>query len=263
MATPTAIPAFRDNYIWCLADPQAGKALVVDPGQAAPVEAYLERHGLVLDTVLVTHHHPDHVGGIGALRNQHPNCRVVGPADSPFRGTTETVREGDTVQWQGFRFRVLSVPGHTLDHIAYFTEPEGEPPLLFCGDTLFVCGCGRLFEGSPAQMRHSLAKLRALPDTTRVHCAHEYTLANLTFARSFLPDDTSLVEFERQCRNQRDAGVPTVPSVLAEERRLNPFLRWDEPSVAEAARRYAADRNLPAGTDDEGFAAIRHAKDHF
>lgn len=140
MATPTAIPAFRDNYIWCLADPQAGKALVVDPGQAAPVEAYLERHGLVLDTVLVTHHHPDHVGGIGALRNQHPNCRVVGPADSPFRGTTETVREGDTVQWQGFRFRVLSVPGHTLDHIAYFTEPEGEPPLLFCGDTLFVCG---------------------------------------------------------------------------------------------------------------------------
>lgn len=263
MLTISAIPAFNDNYIWCLADSRTGKALVVDPGQAAPVESHLDQHGLLLDTILVTHHHQDHVGGISELRKQHPACRVVAPAESPFRAGTDPVRDGDSVLWQGIRFQVMAVPGHTLDHVAYFAEQAMEHPLLFCGDTLFVCGCGRLFEGTPAQMRQSLQRLRSLPDDTRVHCAHEYTLANLNFACNLLPEDTELARFRQHCQQLRDAGKPTVPARLADEKRLNPFLRWDDPEVISAISTYAREHHLAADTGDEIFAAIRHAKDHF
>jgi len=263
MLTISPIPAFSDNYIWCLADSRTGKALVVDPGQAAPVEEHLDRHGLLLDTILVTHHHQDHVGGITELRKQHPACRVTVPAESPFRAGTDLVRDGDSLLWQGIRFQVIGVPGHTLDHVAYFSDQTREEPLLFCGDTLFVCGCGRLFEGSPAQMRQSLQRLRSLPDDTRVYCAHEYTLANLKFARNLLPENNSLERFGQHCQELRDAGKPTVPARLGDEKRMNPFLRWDDPEVIRAITPYAQEHHLPVSNDDEVFAAIRHAKDHF
>lgn len=264
MLTISAIPAFNDNYIWCLADTHSGKALIVDPGQAEPVQNHLVENGLTLDTILVTHHHPDHVGGIKTLVQAQPNCQVTGPADSPFKGNTHTVHPGDEVVWGGVTFDVMSVPGHTLDHIAYYTDQNiDDRPALFCGDTLFVCGCGRLFEGTPAQMLESLKSLRQLPGATAVYCAHEYTLANLRFARSWLPDDRKLEAFERQCRKRREAGEPTVPSILEEEKQLNPFLRWDDPAVIKAAKEYCAAQGLPHDSDSAIFAAIRHGKDNF
>ncbi len=264
MLTISAIPAFSDNYIWCLSDTASGTAMVVDPGQAQPVLNHLTENNLALDTILVTHHHPDHVGGVKELLASFPDCRVIGPSDSPFKGSNYLVSPGDEVIWKEITFQVLGVPGHTLDHIAYFTDVEiGGRPVLFCGDTLFVCGCGRLFEGSPAQMRQSLQTLRSLPGKTAVYCAHEYTLANLRFARSWLPEDEGLKHFEAQCQSARDAGKATVPSVLENEKQLNPFLRWDDPAVVDAARAYCARHGLPADSDNAIFAAVRHGKDNF
>lgn len=260
----SAIPAFSDNYIWCLSDRATGAALIVDPGQAQPVQEYLEQNQLTLDTILITHHHPDHTGGVAALIKAFPNARVTGPADSPFKGTTNQIDPGDEVIWRGLTFQVIGVPGHTLDHVAYFCDtPVNDRPVLFCGDTLFVCGCGRLFEGKPEQMRQSLASLRSLPDQTAVYCAHEYTLANIRFARSWLPDNTDLSDFEQNCMARRDRGEATVPSTIAVEKALNPFMKWDDPAVIEAASRYAASAGLPYDSDNDIFAAIRHGKDHF
>ncbi|MFV8571025.1 hydroxyacylglutathione hydrolase [Marinobacter sp. SBS5] len=258
------IPAFSDNYIWCLADTEAGKALVVDPGQAQPVTDYLEQAGLTLDTILVTHHHPDHTGGIAKLIEGDPTVRIVGPEGSPFTNVTETVCHGDNIEWQTISFHILATPGHTLDHIVYFTETEvNGAPVLFCGDTLFIGGCGRLFEGTPAQMHGSLNSLRALPDSTAIYCAHEYTLANLRFARHWLPEDAGLIQFEQKCFELRQAGKPTVPSSLKNEKALNLFLRWDDPAVVRAAEAYGAEKGLPVTKPAEVFAAIRHGKDHF
>lgn len=264
MLTISAIPAFNDNYIWCLADTSTNKALIVDPGQAKPVQDYLDKHGLTLDTILVTHHHPDHVGGVKALAERSADCRIIGPADSPFKGSTSFVHPGDEVVWEDVTFQVMGVPGHTLDHIAFFTDVKiAGRPTLFCGDTLFVCGCGRLFEGTAAQMMESLKSLRELPDATAVYCAHEYTLANLRFARSWLPDDTLLKKFERQCEENREAGKPTVPAILADEKQRNPFLRWDDPQVVAVAKQYCVEQGLPDDSDSAIFAAIRHGKDNF
>ncbi len=258
------IPAFSDNYIWCLADTSTGKALVVDPGQSQPVKDYLKHSGLTLDTILVTHHHPDHIGGIAELRETHPNIRIVGPEGSPFTNVTETVSHGDHLEWQTIRFSVMATPGHTLDHIVYYTETQVDgAPVLFSGDTLFIGGCGRLFEGTPDQMHRSLNSLRALPDNTAIYCAHEYTLANLRFARHWLPDDAGLIEFEQDCNLLRQAGKPTVPSSLQNEKALNLFLRWDDPAVIKAAEAYGAEHGLPVTNPAEVFAAVRHGKDHF
>lgn len=264
MLTMTPIPAFTDNYIWCLANSEDGKALIVDPGQADPVVRHLEAENLTLDTILVTHHHPDHTGGIARLSSLNPDCRIVGPADSPFTGVTEPVNAGNSVTWQNLTFTVLHVPGHTLDHIAFYSENEvNSCPVLFCGDTLFVCGCGRLFEGSPAQMKQSLESLRQLPDSTAVYCAHEYTLANLKFARYWLPEDSDLEAFEAHCQGLREAGQPTVPSTIGNEKKLNPFLRWDDRNVVESARQYASAQGMGCANDNDVFAATRHGKDNF
>lgn len=264
MLTITGIPAFSDNYIWCLADTTSGRALVVDPGQAAPVKEHLRAQGLTLDTLLITHHHPDHTGGVAELSQQWPDLRIVGPAGSPFGGIREAVSDGDSVQWDTVEFRVIAVPGHTLDHIAFFSESRvNDQQILFSGDALFVCGCGRLFEGKPAQMLESLTRLRNLPDDTAVYCAHEYTLANLRYARHLLPEDGGLARFEAHCKERRNRDLPTVPSTLGDEKVLNPFLRWDDAEVIAAARRYGKQHGLSTEDDSGIFAAVRHGKDHF
>ena len=264
MLSITPILAFSDNYIWCLADKESGKALIVDPGQAEPVAEFLEQQGLTLDTILVTHHHPDHTGGISELQQRFQPERIIAPAGSPYTGGTNTVHAGDEVVWQTLTFEVLATPGHTLDHIAYFSADDvAGHPVLFCGDTLFACGCGRLFEGTAGQMVESLAGLRSLPDDTLVYCAHEYTLANLRFARGWLPDDPALASFEAHCQTLRDQDKPTVPVLLGDEKQRNPFLRWDDPAVIRVAHTYGDSQGIVTDSDSGVFAAVRHGKDHF
>ena len=226
-----AVPAFTDNYLWLLHDGRS--ALVVDPGDAAPVKEALRALGLDLQGILVTHHHGDHVGG---LRELLPllaqGAQVWGPATETMPVPVVPLREGDRVELLGQVFEVLDVPGHTAGHIAFVLKhpADGGAPLLFCGDTLFSAGCGRLFEGTPAQMRDSLAKLAALPGETRVCCAHEYTLSNLRFART--------VEPQAWCLARREQSLPTLPSTIAVELQINPFLRCEHAEVRAAAQRH-------------------------
>lgn len=255
------VEAFSDNYIWVLDDGQ--RALVVDPGDAEPVRAYLAARSLRLDTLLITHHHRDHVGGVAALLADAPDARCIGPAGEAMPVPVEPARGGDAVQALGLTFQAIDVPGHTAGHVAYLCNDRATlgPPLLFCGDTLFSGGCGRLFEGTPAQMLDSLDRLAALPGNTRVCAAHEYTLSNLKFARHVEPGNQALADYEDQCRMRRDAGRPTLPSTIEVERQINPFLRAREPDVARSVRTHAG---LP---DDAAvvpvFAALREWKNTF
>lgn len=248
------IPAFRDNYIWCLRDHI--HAAVVDPGDAEPVFAYLARENLELSAILATHHHNDHIGGISALTRNHA-VPVHAPFDDRIECATNRVGEGDIVPLPqlGLEFRVLEIPGHTLTHVAYYG-----PNMLFCGDTLFACGCGRLFEGTPRQMLTSLTKLAALPEDTRVYCGHEYTESNLRFGRTVDPSNTYLETWEREASNLRRHQQPTLPSSLAREKRGNPFLRCDDPVVAGAACRETGQAlRDPVAV----FAALREWKNRF
>jgi len=249
------IPAFQDNYIWTLA--RGGRAVVVDPGDAAPVLRALLQRDLTLDAIVVTHHHADHVGGVAALLQERA-VPVHGPAQTPYTGVTHPLAAGDVVSLLGYPFRVLAVPGHTLDHIAYWSP---ELAVLFCGDTLFAAGCGRLFEGSPAQMHASLSRLAALPAATRVYCTHEYTLGNLRFARAVEPGNLALQQRQSAAIAQRERGEPTVPSSIALEQATNPFLRCAEESVRQAARPLLG--AAPADDPVAVFAAIRAWKDRF
>jgi hydroxyacylglutathione hydrolase len=251
-----ALPAFDDNYLWLLHDGR--QALAVDPGDAAPVCAALEQGALELAGILVTHHHADHVGGLKALLERHP-APVFGPVDDRLPVPVTPVSEGQQVRLLGLSFNVIEVPGHTATHVAYYAEPAGEAPLLFCGDTLFSAGCGRLFEGTPAQMLQSLERLSALPGATRVCCAHEYTLSNLRFARAVEPDNAALQAYESHCQATRAAGLPTLPVQLEQEREVNPFLRSRTPAVQAAARAHGAASDDPVAV----FAAIRQWKNEF
>ena len=231
-----AVAAFADNYIWMLHD--GSHAIVVDLGDATPVIEALSAQRLRLAGILVTHHHGDHVGGLEALRPLLEGP-IYGPARETIPRPYTACNAGDTVELLGLRFRVIDVPGHTAGHIAYYAEPAGEAPLLFCGDTMFSAGCGRLFEGTAEQMHESLQQLAALPGDTRVCCAHEYTLSNLRFARTVEPGNAALREHEARCIELRERGVPTLPSTIALERRINPFLRCSEPAVSAAASAHA------------------------
>ncbi len=237
-------------------------AVVVDPGDAAPVLAALERLSLRLVGILVTHHHGDHVGGLATLLQRLP-VPVWGPAGEPMPVPVTAVRGGDTVQVLGLALQVIDVPGHTAGHVAYFIDAADQPsigePVLFCGDTLFSAGCGRLFEGTPAQMLASLSRLAALPGDTRVCCAHEYTLSNLRFARAVEPDNAAIARHEAHCLGLRAAQVPTLPSRIALERQINPFLRSHEAAVIETARERGADAHDPVAV----FAAIRAWKNTY
>lgn len=254
------IAAFSDNYIWMLHDGR--HAVVVDPGDADPVLAVLEAHSLRLGGILVTHHHSDHVGGLAALR-RHLDGPIYGPRRENIPKPCTPLDAGDTVELLGQRFAVIDVPGHTAGHIAFFcaAPTDASAPLLFCGDTLFSGGCGRLFEGTPAQMHASLQSLAALPGATRVCCAHEYTLSNLRFARTVEPANTALADYEAWCQSQRSDGLPTLPSSVALERQINPFLRCGEPAVAAAARAHAPQHM----TDDPVavLATLREWKNNF
>jgi hydroxyacylglutathione hydrolase len=245
------IPAFKDNYIWLLT--RGRRAVVVDPGDAAPVEARLVAEGLNLEAILVTHHHADHQGGVAALAARW-KAAVYAPAAESITGCTHPLSGGERITILDAPIDVMAVPGHTLGHLAY-----AAPGMLFCGDTLFGAGCGRLFEGTPAQMAASLARLAELPDDTAVYCAHEYTALNLGFARVVEPDNPALAARVARVAAQRAAGLPSVPSTLAEEKATNPFLRCDEPSVVAAALAHGAvDRSNTAV-----FAAIRGWRNAF
>lgn len=252
------LPAFQDNYLWLLHDGQ--RALVVDPGDAAPVQACLSGRGLRLDAILVTHHHPDHTGGVDALR-EATGARVYGPARERIPEPLERLSEGDHVDVLGLRFTILDVPGHTAGHIAYYCEDMDGAPLLFCGDTLFSGGCGRLFEGTPAQMFESLGKLAGLPGNTRVCCTHEYTLSNLKFATAVEPGNSQLDHYRQQCEQKRSHGEPTLPSTIALEAGVNPFLRTRQPAVAQAAHRH--DPSVDPADPVAVFAALRQWKNEF
>jgi hydroxyacylglutathione hydrolase len=249
-----AVPAFQDNYLWVLAEGR--RAAVVDPGDAGPVQRFLDENSLDLVAILATHHHADHVGGVAQLAARW-RCPVFGPAHDGVEGLTRRLAEGDRIEVPGLgaRFEVLDVPGHTAGHIAYVGEGAA-----FCGDTLFACGCGRLFEGTPAQMARSLAKLAALPDATRMYCAHEYTLSNIRFARAVEPGNPALAERAARDAATRERDQPTVPSTIGEERATNPFLRCEVPEVIAAAERHAG-RKLAGPV--EVFAQIREWKNNF
>lgn len=251
---PVALPAFHDNYIWAVAC--AGRALVVDPGDADVVEAWLARGQLQLDHILLTHHHLDHTGGVAALKAARP-ARVFGPAEG-IAGVDTVTGGGEHLDLPPFgRIEVIAVPGHTLGHIAFYLPESG---LLFCGDSLFSAGCGRLFEGSPAQLYGSLQALASLPDDTLVCCAHEYTLANLRFAAAVEPDNPDLARREVEARERRARGLPTLPVRLGDERRYNPFLRSE---VATVVARATAEAGRPLSPGLQTLAALRAWKDGF
>lgn len=249
-----AIRAFRDNYIWAIiAGPHVA---VVDPGEAPPVLAFLQREKLELAAILLTHHHADHVGGVADLLN-HRAVPVFGPRAENIPLVAQPLGEGDEIDVPkiGAHFRVIDIPGHTRGHIAYYGANS-----LFCGDTLFTCGCGRLFEGTPRQMSESLAKLAALPDDTRIFCGHEYTMANIAFAAAVESGNTVLKQREADDRKKRSQDLPTVPSTLGLEKATNPFLRAAVPAVAAAAGAHAG-RALHDPV--EVFAVLREWKNAF
>lgn len=251
-----AIPAFVDNYLWLLHD---GKhALVVDPGDAAPVHRALEEHNLQLAQILVTHHHADHTGGVNWLR-EATGAAVYGPATEKIPEPYLPLIEGNTVNALGLDFNVIDVPGHTSGHIAYYASNVNGKPMLFCGDTLFSGGCGRLFEGTPAQMLASLDKLAALPGNTVVCCTHEYTLSNLRFALAVEPGNAQLVQYNTHCQNLRAQGQPTLPTSIAQELLINPFLRTRQAALVSSAKHFDA----AAHDDTSVFAALRQQKNQF
>ena len=252
-----ALPAFNDNYIWLLQEPSSKRCAVVDPGDAAPVLAWLEAHpGWQLGDILITHHHFDHVGGVEQLKSA-TGARVAGPAAEKIPARDLDLHDNDEIDVLGLRFKVMAVPGHTLGHIAYYHAPQN---LLFCGDTLFAGGCGRLFEGTPQQMHQSLSHLAALPPRTLVYCTHEYTLSNLRFAHAVEPDNARLSERLAEVTRWREDSRISLPSTIELELATNPFLRTREPSIIAAAK---GRENGQSSEPSAVFACLRAWKDSF
>ncbi len=256
MLTILTVPAFDDNYLWLIHDGR--NAAAVDPGDAAPIMAALAAHDLSLVAILLTHHHADHIGGVPRLL-AHANVPVFGPAHDNIGAVTRPLIEGDTatIPELDLSLSVLDVPGHTSGHIAYVAHGH---PWLFCGDTLFAGGCGRLFEGTPAQMSASLDKLASLPDTTHVYCAHEYTLANLRFARAADPTNAALAERLEREQAKRARGEPTVPSTIGLEKATNPFLRYRDDAVLN---QLIAENRVNTKEPIAAFAALREWKNSY
>lgn len=254
-----ALPAFNDNYIWLLLDNASKTCAVVDPGDAAPVMAWLQDHpDWTLSDILITHHHADHTGGVVALKGL-TGARVYGPSSENIPARDVALVDNDEITVLGLSFAVHAVPGHTLGHIAFYHEDQ-RAPLLFCGDTLFAAGCGRLFEGTPEQMHHSLERLALLPDSTLVYCAHEYTLSNLRFAVAVEPENPDVAARFEQVTGWRAENRISLPSDLGLERKTNPFLRASQPAVKQKAdERSGTDNASPVAV----FATLRAWKDKF
>ncbi|WJY16064.1 hydroxyacylglutathione hydrolase [Pectobacteriaceae bacterium CE90] len=247
-----SVPAFRDNYIWLLSNKEK-QCAIVDPGEASPVIEALAKYQLSPKAILLTHHHNDHVGGVKQLAKRYPEIIIYGPQETEQCGITHTIQSGDTISALGSNFSVFSVPGHTLGHVAYYTHPY-----LFCGDTLFSAGCGRIFEGTPKQMFESINKIMLLPDDTLICCAHEYTLSNLEFAHQLWPEDIAIKDYLIKVRQMRGKGYSTVPTTLKLERTINLFLRYHDIDLQ---------RKLSINTDIiedwQIFAQLRDLKDHY
>ena len=248
------VRAFTDNYIWTIRD--TSHAIVVDPGDAKPVEAYLAQEKLELAAILITHHHNDHIGGVKQLVADR-KIPVYGPHDERIPDASQRLREGESITLPHFNIRltVLEVPGHTKSHIAYHGDG-----MLFCGDTLFAAGCGRLFEGTPAQMHDSLNKFMRLPDDTRVYCTHEYTLSNIKFARAADPHNQALADWDARARALREVDTPTVPTTIGLERATNPFVRCNDSGVIATASQRAG---KPLGDPVSVLGVIREWKNSF
>lgn len=251
------VPAFDDNYLWLAHNGQ--HAVVVDPGDAEAIVQALTQHHLQLSAILLTHHHSDHIGGVPALVEKF-KVPVYGPSNDGIKGIDHALNDGDSIDIAelDLQLAVIAVPGHTLGHIAYFSA---EHAWLFCGDTLFAGGCGRLFEGTPAQMLNSLDRLAALPDNTAVYCAHEYTLSNLRFAQEVEPGNPDLTLRVQSEQAKREQNIPTVPSLIGLEKQTNPFLRIREATVLE--RLLAAGKIMPGQDDASNFAALREWKNNY
>ena len=268
LLTIEPLRAFQDNYIWLLTRPGSDKACVVDPGDADPVTAALQQRGLQLDSILLTHHHADHTGGVADLVSRY-NPQIYGPAGSRIHGISIPVQQGSQITVLGCEFGVLEVPGHTLDHIAYFAPEQADAgvpsPLLFCGDTLFAAGCGRLFEGTAEVMYTSLQKLAKLPANTLVYCAHEYTLANIRFAETAEPDNSAVKDRQKTDTRRLEQDRITLPTTIDMELRTNPFLRCHIQSLRDNAAPYMTAAHMPEAHQNEieVFAAVRRWKDGF
>lgn len=247
-----SIPAFQDNYIWVLND-ETGRCLIVDPGEAAPVLKAIEANNWLPEAILLTHHHNDHVGGVAELHRRFPNLIVYGPEETRNKGTTKIVADGDRINILEHEFHVFATPGHTSGHVCFYSAPW-----LFCGDTLFSGGCGRLFEGTAAQMYQSLQRINALPEDTLICCAHEYTLSNMKFALSVLPHDVFINEYYREVNELRVKNQMTLPTTLKNERKINLFLRTDDIDLINEI-----DKETKLLQSEQRFAWLRSKKDNF
>ena len=252
-----SIKAYSDNYIWLIATNEGN--LVIDPGEASPVINYMHQHSLGLTDILITHHHYDHVGGVIELKKDIAG-KVIGPKNDQIEGLDEHVIQGMVVKSCGLKFNVIEIPGHTLDHIAYYLA-DPQQPRLFCGDTLFSGGCGRVFEGTHEQMYQSLEKLKDLPDNTLVYSAHEYTLANLQFAKEVEVNNYYISEYIEVCQKKIELDLPTLPSSIAIEKKVNPFMRCSETSLRQSISQ--AMLSSETASDSEIFAYLREWKDSF
>lgn len=246
----TLIPALSDNYIYMIT--QNDWAIVIDPGEAKPVLPHLDEQKVYLRAILNTHHHSDHIGGNAALKAA-TGCRLYAPENQRIAGVDEIAHEGKDITFDHLHIQVISVPGHTTTHVAYYLPDQG---WLFSGDTLFGAGCGRLFEGTPEQMLHSLQKLSKLPDDTKVYSGHEYTKKNLEFALSLEPSNSDVKNRLEKVKALREKNLPTLPSTLAEEKLTNPFLRYDSPSLKRALQ-------MEEASELEVFTKVRALKDHY
>lgn len=260
MFSVSAINAFNDNYIWIITASITTDCYLVDPGDAGVCINYIEQHQLTLRGILITHHHRDHTGGIEELKNycvqQHWPLTVFGPESKKIAAIDSPLNDGDAITlFDHIQLTVMAVPGHTLDHIAFYGNNT-----LFCGDTLFSGGCGRLFEGTPKQMLLSLNKFKRLPTTTKIYCAHEYTQANLTFALAVEPKNSEIITYQRHVMNTREQNLATIPTNLATELAINPFLRSDSDEIKLTLQQLT---NQQLTSELEVFTATRHYKDNF
>ncbi|KZQ29808.1 hydroxyacylglutathione hydrolase [Enterobacter genomosp. O] len=247
-----SIPAFEDNYIWVLVDDDR-RCVIVDPGESTPVLHAIKENGWKPEAILLTHHHHDHTGGVPDLRAHFPHLVVYGPAETQDKGTTQVVEEGENILIREWEFSVFATPGHTLGHLCFYSKPY-----LFCGDTLFSGGCGRLFEGTPEQMYQSLQKINALPDETLICCAHEYTLGNMKFSVSLLPEDRAIQDYYHKVKELRAKNQKTLPVILKNERQINLFLRTDD---IDLINKINQETNLQQ--PEQRFAWLRSKKDNF